>query len=126
MYIILGVLLCVLAGIAKGVQDTLAHYFDISVFNDPNKFNPAFWNPKKSSINKWDYTTGVKKEKFFGSSTFLVSFTDGWHLAQLAHLNPLILGVFIIGYNESFYGLVIGVLLYRVVFEICHRWIFKT
>ena len=126
MIIVLGVLLCMLAGIAKGVQDTLAHHFSVSIFNNSNKFKPIFWDTNKSWLNKWSYLTGVKKEKFPGSSTVFVAITDAWHLAQLLHLNILILGMFIIGTQSSLWGLVIGTLLYRVVFEVNYRWILRT
>ena len=94
-----------------------------SIFRDVTKYNPKFWHVDKSWMNKWDYSTGVKKEKFPGSSTVFVALTDGWHLAQLLHLNTLIIGVFLIGYHQDFYGLCIGVILYRVVFEINYRWV---
>ena len=123
--IILGILLCGLAGIAKAIQDTLAHHFSSSIFRDGTFYKTQFWDSKKSWINKWDYSSGSKKEKFLGSSTIFVFMTDAWHLFQLLHLNILILGVFMIGIQFSLWGLLVAIVLYRVIFELNYRWILK-
>ena len=101
---ILGVLLCIIAGVAKAVQDTVAHHFEGSIFNDRDKFNAKFWDARKSWLNKWDYSSGVRKERFLGSSTIFVAFTDAWHAAQLFHINTLIIGIFIIGTTQDYYA----------------------
>lgn len=126
---ILGVLLCVVAGIGKAVQDTLAHHYGNSIFSDKSKYPPIYWNAKISWMNKYQFNpeTGrldASKEKFFGSTTMFVALTDGWHTFQLIHINSLIGGVFLIGYANvlPFSSLFTGVLLYRVVFEIMYRW----
>jgi len=51
-----------------------------------NLFNISYWNKSESWTKKWKTVIinnkYVKKEKFWGSSRWFVSFTDGWHLSQ--------------------------------------------
>jgi hypothetical protein len=72
--------LLTISAICKAVMDKLQFHYDKSIFT---KFkNEIFWNPKISWKNKWKNGDPKNGEKFFGSSTFLVSLTDGWHLFQ--------------------------------------------
>ena len=50
----------------------------------------GWWNKNNSS--KYKYKNGDSKQgpKFFGSTTFLVWTTDGWHFFQMIYLNCLI------------------------------------
>lgn len=57
--IILGYILIIIASIAKAIMDKVNFHFDRSIFNNPEKFNPLFWNPDISWKNKWV----VKKPK---------------------------------------------------------------
>lgn len=41
--------------------------------------NQHWWDISKSSANKWKNGLKANGEAFFGSSTFLVAFTDAWH-----------------------------------------------
>jgi hypothetical protein len=67
-----------LAGCCNSVMDTLAYHFATSKFSQFD--DQQFWNPELSWTNKWKNGDPAQGEKFFGSSTFLVSLTDGWHL----------------------------------------------
>jgi hypothetical protein len=59
-------------------MDTLQFHFDSSKFS---KFKPQnFWNPQISWKNKWKNGDPNYGERFRFSSTFLVGFTDAWHL----------------------------------------------
>lgn len=76
---ILTLLLIILAAFFNACMDALYSNFDGSIFKN---LNPNFWNPYKSWVNKWKNGDKSQGEKFFGSSTFLVMFTDGWHLLK--------------------------------------------
>ena len=41
--------------------------------------NQQWWDISKSSGNKWKNGSKANGEAFFGSTTFLVAFTDAWH-----------------------------------------------
>ena len=72
-----------LAGAVNGVnQDLLFHYHEFeSTF--PNA-NPQFWDPDISWRNKYLNGDPTQGEKFLGSSTIFVGFTDGYHSTMLA------------------------------------------
>ena len=72
-----------LAGIMNGInQDLLFHYHEFeSTF--PNA-NPQFWDPNLSWRNKYLNGDPLQGEKFPGSSTVFVGFTDGYHSTILA------------------------------------------
>jgi len=72
-----------LAGVSDGTAETLKfHYSDFKrVFPSSN---PNYWDMKISWKNKYknqDYNQGPK---FFGSTTFLVWTTDGYHMSRFA------------------------------------------
>jgi len=85
--IIAGVFI-LLAGMANGVMDDLQfHYYDSIASN----WDEQFWNPEISWRNK--YASNQEgalvrplQPKFFGSTSFLVFLTDGWHLAKFIFL----------------------------------------
>ena len=71
-----------------------------------NGFSTSWWNKTESWENKykvplvagkdWYYFGLVKqvyKERFLFSTTILVAFTDGWHLAQFIFLNSLFIAL---------------------------------
>lgn len=72
-----------LAGVMNGVnQDLLFHYHEFESFF-PNA-NPQFWDPNLSWRNKYLNGDPRQGEKFLGSSTIFVGFTDGYHSTILA------------------------------------------
>lgn len=71
-------LLIFIAGASKGIMDTLQFHFDKSIFKN---FNPSFWNPSISWVNKWK-NSDAKKEAFPLSSSLLSFLTDAWHFFQ--------------------------------------------
>ena len=85
----ISIIFIILAGILNACMDVLQFKYEFSIFR--------FWkhqqwiNPSKSWKNKWKNTVelwndGIRKEKFFGSSTFLVFLTDFWHLCKFLML----------------------------------------
>jgi len=69
----------VAASWANAVMDTLAHHYSVSVFRN---WNRNFWHPVVSANNKYKDKLFNRGPAFFGSTTFLVWMTDGWHLMQ--------------------------------------------
>ena len=67
-----------LAGAFDGTSETLKfHYNDFTnVF--PNN-NPKYWNINQSWVNKYKNGDPNQGPKYFGSTTFLVWTTDGYH-----------------------------------------------
>lgn len=81
-------------GLSKAISDTLTDHYSTSIFS---KFkNKRFWNFRDvSSVNKWKNGNKSDGEAFFGSSTFLVMFTDGSHLFDFFR------DIFLIGFTFS-------------------------
>ena len=81
-----------MGGAFEGTSDALQfHYSDFNKVFPKN--NPSFWNPSFSWMNKYkngDYKQGPK---YFGSTSFLVWTTDGYHLMRFGR-NIMITGTF--------------------------------
>jgi hypothetical protein len=82
--IIISAICYLLSGICKAVTNTLSHHFFESPFS---KMNPNFWDAVYSWKNK--YKEDLKTPRFFGSTTFFVWTTYGWHLFDMLHLTLL-------------------------------------
>jgi hypothetical protein len=87
--IITKLLLIALAGFFNSCMDTLhtnryykSIFYKWSIFKNYQKF----LNPDLSAGNKWKNGDDTQGEKYFGSSTFLVWLTDGWHLVKTSML----------------------------------------
>ena len=80
MEFILSLVSLFLAGMCKGVMDTLQFHFSVSIFKNRKA---QFWNPQESWRNKYKDGDPTKGPKFPGSTTIFVALTDGWHLFQL-------------------------------------------
>lgn len=80
--------LMLLAGAANGAMDVQAQKHSSSVWADlpPDHF----WG-RESWRRKWNWTDDgrINGERFWGSSTFLVWTTDGWHLSKTISLTSL-------------------------------------
>ncbi len=89
-------ILVAIAGFADANRDTVAFHWSVSIHQDI--LPETYANPSVSWINKWwkDKETGeyvVGKEKFPGSSTVFVAFTDFWHLMQMIVLACFFLAI---------------------------------
>ena len=80
LYFIIGILI-VGAAFSNAVMDTLQFHYQKSIFSGAS-YNQEFYNPKISWRNKWKNGDRQQGEKFPGSSTCFVLFTDAWHFAQ--------------------------------------------
>lgn len=85
--VIISTVLLFVAGISKGIMDTLQFHFDSSPFA---KKNPLFWDPKVSWKNKYkDYDNGDERPRFLFSKTYLVFLTDAWHMFSTLQLTTI-------------------------------------
>lgn len=112
----------ILAAVCKSVMDKMAHHHSDSVFAGLS----LWWNPAKSWRLKWKNGNNLNGERFWGSSTFFVWLTDGWHCFQMVCISFLVLAV--VSYVPV-YGFWVDVLLYKVVFclafELVYRYLLK-
>ena len=113
----------ILAAIMKAVMDSLQFHYSASIFRF---WNADFWNPHYSWKNKYKHGNPKFGEKFFGSTTFFVFLTDGWHLAQFFFLNSMIAAI--VTYEPIFNVWLDFILLgigFRVVFQIFFKDVFS-
>ncbi len=102
---VVGILLLIfIAGMAKGVSDTLQFHYSQSVFST-FKNHEQYWNPAISWKNKYkDYDHNNTSEAFLFSRSLLVWLTDAWHLAQTIQTLAWALAVILairLGYKSS-------------------------
>ncbi len=71
--------LTIIIATTKAIQDKLQFHFDNSIFKNLG----TWWNPQESWKNKWKNGNKEEGEKYFLSSTLLVSLTDAWHFFGL-------------------------------------------
>lgn len=89
MNILIAILLLFISGLGRAVSDTLWFWYSNSIFAKyPKIFNPQFWNPRLSYKNKYNYKNYYIR---LAMSTFLVMFTDAWHLFQFISYLPIVL-----------------------------------
>ena len=70
-----------LSGVADGLNQTVMFHYYAFENRFPNA-NEGYWNPTTASWkNKWKNGDPTQGEAFFGSSSFLVWTTDGFHLS---------------------------------------------
>ena len=74
-----------LAAIFNSLMDTLTFHYESSIFADYPKLK-QFFDGYLSWRNKYKNGNPLDGRKFFGSTTFLVWLTDGWHLFKCAML----------------------------------------
>ncbi|MFT4762609.1 MAG: hypothetical protein ACI9XO_000315 [Paraglaciecola sp.] len=78
--VIIPLLMVIFAAIANSAQDTVAHHYSQSVFAEFEE--PTFYNANQSWKAKWKNGDHQQGERFWGSSTIFVKFTDFWHLMK--------------------------------------------
>lgn len=79
----------IVPGIAFGLNETLSHRYSNFKTKFPNA-NDNFWNPDLSWRNKWKNGDPNQGEAYFGSSSFLVFSTDGYHLTNFIHHTTIV------------------------------------
>ena len=82
-------LLIFLAGVCEGYMDVLQFHY--SKFEKKHKkADRLFWDAEISWTNKYDKDFNPR---FWGSTTFFVSLTDGWHLMKMLRNVALFSGI---------------------------------
>lgn len=76
------------AGASQGLNDAISHKYDQTLFAR-NPARAQFWDPDVSWRNKYANWPQDKSPRFFGSTTFLVGFTDAWHLTNSMQIKAL-------------------------------------
>lgn len=83
MWLVIITIVCwILAAISNAIMDNLAFKYKVSIFKN---YNPNFWNATISWRNKYKNNNQLEGPAFFGSTTFFVFITDGWHLFQFLY-----------------------------------------
>lgn len=85
-------LMLFVAGAADGLsQDLLFHYPEF--IRSTGATNEQYWNPELSWRNKYKDGDPENGAKFFGSTTFLVGLTDGYHASRSLRDTMIILSI---------------------------------
>ena len=117
-------ILIIIASVSNALMDVLSYRYERSIF--ANAKNQQFYNPAISWKNKYLNHDPEQGKAFVGSTTFLVGFTDAWHLAKTIMLLCFISAI-VIGFGLGAWSLFLIPLLYMVygtVFELCWNIIF--
>lgn len=104
----------VLAGVCWAILQTLMWHPDTNILS---KRNPQWWNPNISYKNKYNRVDGVippYPPKFFGSTTFLVWLTDGWHLVDKFFITFIMLAI--VNYSPISMYSIADFIIYYLVF----------
>lgn len=119
-----------LAGAFEGTSETLKwHYYEFEEAF-PNA-NSQFWDPKYSYQNKYKNGITAMGPKFFGSTSFLVWTTDGYHMSNFGR-NSLLFTTLVIHPREKkkfkFYmvDLLAHLLIYKAGFHLTYDIAFKS
>ncbi len=117
-----------LAGVFNGVSQDLIFHYDEFENTFPNH-NRQFWNPELSWRNKYKNGDPNQGRKFFGSTTFLVGTTDGYHAMLSSRDIMIVTSISLSGKPKSFKHFmkktIIYTLSYGVGFELSYRRIIK-
>ena len=88
----ISIIFLILAGFFNSIMDIIIHKWNKSIFSKiKNDKLLQFINPTLSWKNKWKNSDYKQGEKFIGSSTVFVMFTDLWHLCQFLMIVSFIL-----------------------------------
>jgi hypothetical protein len=123
-------ILIFISSIARAISNKIQFHYDKSVFR-----NKKWFNPLTSWKNKWKLNSagnpimnnkGNYKERFFGSSTIFVLFTDAWHLFESVSKYTLIGAVVTWAYfSLIWWWLLILIAIMIITFHIFFTWIFS-
>lgn len=115
--------LLILASFLKACMDRLkTNFWESIFFNIKNMKIRNWFDPNISWQSKWKNGCPSQGEAFFGSSTFMVWVTDGWHFIQKLYLTVIFLMVILyhpfIGFWQDF---LIMYFVFTVSFETFYR-----
>jgi hypothetical protein len=90
--LIFAVFLCFSAGCSDGLNQTLYAHYSAFKAKFPHA-NDAYWKPDESWVNKYKNYPQDTREKFLGSKTVFVAFTDAYHVTRQLYGFGMMLGV---------------------------------
>lgn len=132
--IIAAFILFFIAGMFDGTAETLK-WHPSGFFHVFRNANPAYWDTAISWKNKYKNGDPAQGAKFWLSTTALVAFTDGYHLARLIKNNltflaamcffavALIAGSPVLWYHFPV-AFALCYLAYTVGFSVVYEWLF--
>lgn len=104
-----------IAAIFNGAMDMNFNMYSGSIFS---KFG-IFFNPYESWRFKWKNGDKAQGERFLGSSTIFVWFTDSWHLFKAVFMTCILAAIFLKSNNYIFGNWYFDLALYAVVWFVC-------
>jgi len=120
-------ILITLSGIFNACMDVLKDHYPISWFKLLK--HEQFWDPDLSWTNKYKWNDELKcwsEEKFWGSSTIFVMFTDAWHLFKTLTIFFCILAIVSMPDNKDwYYDFIVFYVVFTTLFEISYRQLSK-
>jgi hypothetical protein len=114
-----------IAAIFNSLMDTLSFHYNQSIFVDYPQLR-QFLDVNHSWRNKYKNKDHRQGRAFFGSTTFLVWLTDGWHLFKCAML--LCFAISIVFYkplNNPVLDIFIFYVWFGIVFELFFAYVLK-
>lgn len=124
----ISIIFLILAGFFNSIMDIIVHKWSISIFSKiKNEKLLQFINPKLSWTNKWKNNDYKQGEKFIGSSTVFVMFTDLWHLCQFLMIISFIISTifYIPIMDNNILNIIIHYLAFTLSFNFFYYKIFK-
>jgi len=125
--IILIIILLFLSGVAKSITDLSSspNLFYKSKLYLKYHLNPNFWEQGLGSLNKYKNNDPHSGEKFLGSTTIFVIFTDAWHLFWFLSELLMIIASIIIVLNFSFLWVIIAFCIKLIFFDVVFSYLRK-
>lgn len=117
---ILGILLVIAASISEAIMDNIQFHFHKSIFNEPSKYNPLFWDASISWKNKYKENS-MTEPKFYGSTTIFVFVSDAWHFFKFLRNLFLFIGLPLLSFGSMniILAAILARIIYGLVFTIC-------
>lgn len=125
--ILITMVILLLSGISKVITDisSSSDVFYKSKLYLKYKLSPNFWEQGLGSVNKYKNGIPADGEKFPGSTTFFVIFTDAWHLFWFLSETLMILASVIITLNFSFLYIIIAFGIKLTFFQLIYTYLRK-
>ena len=126
----ISIVLIIISSITRAISNKIQFHYEKSVFRNKKWFNPlTSWKNKwklNSIGNPFINNKGENIERFLGSSTIFVVFTDAWHLFESISKYTLI-GAFVTWayFSLVWWWLLILVAIMVFIFHIFFTWIFS-
>jgi len=119
----------IIIAICWAMEDILQYHHRDSIFKNSDQY--SFWG-RDSWIRKYKHGNNALGPKFFGSTTFLVWLTDGWHLVKfiwtLAVFVAIFFGKGITNHLPWYWNLLeitVWILLCVSIYQLFHNFILR-